>query len=77
METLSSADRSTKSSSLPEIKASELFAVLKEMRGTQDPEVQNLEFVAPPDSAKRAKECRQQGGKESPPFVLGQRNVVL
>jgi Tic22-like family len=64
---------------LPEIKVTELFAVLVEMvsSGRNDPELQNLFFVPPTESSQRAKECIQNGGKEFPPFVLGQRNVIL
>jgi Tic22-like family len=76
---LSSKNNSTTGDELPEIKVTELFAVLVEMvsSGRNDPEIQNLFFVPPTESLQRAKECMQKGGKEFPPFVLGERNVIL
>jgi len=71
---------------LPECKVTELFAVLTAMVTTTTNEnnnnnnnnndLQSVVFVPPPDSARRAKEC-QRRGKGQPPFVLGQRNLVL
>jgi Tic22-like family len=75
-----SSKTTTGGGELPEIKVTELFAVLVEMVSSSagnDPELQNLFFVPPMDSSQRAKECIQKGGKEFPPFVLGQRNVIL
>jgi len=63
---------------VPDVQVSELFAVLGEMvkPGGTDEELKTLVFVPPVGSLDRARECARQGGKE-PPFVLGQRNLVL
>jgi len=59
-----------------ETKVTELFGVLTAMVQSKDEDLKSVVFVAPTDSVQRAKECRKRGGKE-PPFVLGQRNIVL
>lgn len=61
---------------VPETKVTELFAVLTAMVRGQDEDLRSVAFVAPADSAQRAQQCRQKGGR-APPFVLGQRIVVL
>jgi len=63
---------------LPEVKVSELFAVLLEMvrpDGT-DTDLQKLVFVPLPESLTKAKQCQKEGGKASP-FVVGERNIIL
>ena len=68
-----------KGGSSPEIKVSELFAVILEMVRPdfgREPELENLVFVPPTDSLKRRKDCEKSGGKESP-FLIGERIVVL
>lgn len=59
-----------------ETKVTELFGVLTAMVQSKDEDLKGVVFVAPTDSVQRAKECRKRGGK-TPPFVLGQRNIVL
>jgi len=70
---------------LPEPKTTELFALLTALVQQQPPshadnadndELATVVLVAPPDSARRARECAQRGGG-APPFVLGQRILVL
>jgi hypothetical protein len=63
---------------VPEIRATEMFSVLTEMvkPGGNDTDLQSLVFVAPKESAQKAKQCIKAGGKESS-FVVGQRIVVL
>ena len=73
---ISDYKREKKSSDIPEVKVSELFATITEMLrpdGT-DEELRSLVFVAPSDSEKRARQCLK-GEKE--PFRLGERNIVL
>ena len=56
----------------------ELFAVVTEMvrPGGTDDDLKSLTFRAPRESEKRRLECEKRGGK-APPFVLGQRNIIL
>jgi Tic22-like family len=63
---------------LPSVQVTELFAVLTAMvqQSTKDTDLNHIVFVAPPESRQRAQECQRRGGKK-PPFVLGQRNIVL
>ena len=42
----------------------------------QDDELRNLVFMSPRESPAKAKECLKKGGSE-PPFVIGQRIIVL
>jgi Tic22-like family len=43
---------------------------------TNSNDLGSLVLIAPPESAKRAAECRKRGGT-APPLVLGQRNLIL
>lgn len=63
---------------IPEILVTEMFSVLEEMvkPNGNDLDLQSLVFVAPKESAQKAKQCKKAGGKESP-FVVGKRIVVL
>lgn len=65
---------------LPDCQVTELFAVLTAMVSSSDDDdskdLQTVVFVPPADSARRARECQKRGGNQ-PPFVLGQRNIVL
>jgi hypothetical protein len=65
-------------SDMPPILVTELFAVLLELvkPGGTDEELKNLVIMVPKGSLEKAKQCEKLGGKE-PPFVLGQRNLVL
>lgn len=65
-------------SDLPPILVTELFAVLLELvkPGGTDEELKNLVVMVPQGSLEKAKQCEKSGGKE-PPFVFGQRNLVL
>jgi hypothetical protein len=70
------------SSTSPELLVTELFSVLGELvqptRGnaTKEEELRNLVLVPPKESQRKAKECSTKGGK-APPFVIGQRIIVL
>jgi hypothetical protein len=63
---------------LPTILVTELFAVVAKMvePGGSDDDLKALIFVPPAESAQKAKECQRNGGNE-PPFLIGQRNLVL
>ena len=63
---------------LPEILVTELFAVVLEMvkPGGTDEDLKTLAIMPPKGSAQKARQCEKAGGKE-PPFVFGQRNLVL
>lgn len=67
--------RTNPKADLPEPKTSELFSLLQEM-ASNNPDLQNVVFVAPRGSQKSAKDCERKGGK-NPPFVLGERNIIL
>lgn len=62
----------------PPLLVTELFAVLTAMvePGGTDLALLTLVFVPPPDSARYAAQCVRANGA-APPFVLGQRNIVL
>ena len=66
------------SNELPKLMVTELFSVLTEMvrPGGTDNDLKKLVFMEPRDSEKRKDQCNKKGGKE-PPFVLGQRIIVL
>jgi Tic22-like family len=63
---------------MPPILVTELFAVLLELvkPGGTEEELKNLVVMVPKGSLEKAKQCEKVSGKE-PPFVLGQRNLVL
>lgn len=63
---------------LPEILVTELFAVVLAMvqPGGTDEDLKTLTIIPPKGSAQKAQQCEKSGGKE-PPFVFGQRNLVL
>lgn len=60
------------------ISVTELFAVVTELikPGGTDMELKSVVFVTPKGSDQKRKECEKKGGKE-PPFVFGQRNIIL
>lgn len=68
-----------RSPSLPPTKVTELFALLLEMvkPGGTDLDLQNLVFVPPPNSVSAAKACQKRARADAPPFLLGQRNIIL
>ena len=63
---------------MPEILVTELFSVLLEMvkPGGTDEDLKMLTIIPPKGSLQKAQQCKKSGGKE-PPFVFGQRNLVL
>lgn len=65
-----------KNSEPPKVQVTELFRVLTKMveAGGTDQDLTEIVFVAPEESADKAKKCNQ--GKANP-FLLGQRIVVL
>lgn len=67
-----------KSAPLPPTKVTELFAVLLEMvkPGGTDVDLANLVFVPPPTSSAGVRAC-QKRARNAPPFLLGQRNIIL
>ena len=65
-----------KKASYPPVLVTELFAVLSEMVRGGNSDVFNLVLMPPSTSFLHAKECNRQGG-DQPPFVIGQRNLVL
>jgi Tic22-like family len=71
---------SSDSDVLKKIRVSELFAILAELvkPGGTDQELKTVSFVAPVNSMKKAAECERSAKRRGkPPFVVGQRNVVL
>jgi hypothetical protein len=59
---------------------SELFAILAESvkPGGTDQELKTVSLVAPVNNKKKAVECEHSAKRRGkPPFVLGQRNIVL
>ena len=68
----------SKTDELPKLMVTELFSVLTEMvkPGGTNNELKELMFMVPVDSDKRKIQCDKKNGKE-PPFVLGQRIIVL
>jgi hypothetical protein len=42
----------------------------------KDEEIRNVVLVPPKESESRAKECMK-NGRDAPPFVIGQRIIVL
>lgn len=65
-----------KGAEIPKVQVTELFRVLTKMveAGGSDQDLKEVVFVAPEESAKKAKECSRAKGD---PFQLGQRIVVL
>jgi hypothetical protein len=69
-------------STSPELLVTELFSVLGEMvrpttgNAKEDEEIRNVVLVPPKESESRAKECMK-NGRDAPPFVIGQRIIVL
>jgi Tic22-like family len=61
---------------LPPVQVTELFSVLTAMVQSSNDDLNHIVFVAPPESRQLAQECQRRGGKK-PPFVLGQRNIIL
>lgn len=63
---------------LPEVKVTELLSVVTEMvkPGGTDKELISLIFMAPRESATRAKDCERVSKGETP-FMFGQRIIVL
>ena len=66
-----------KQQTLPDCQVTELFALLTAMVQTpKNEDLRHVVLVPPPNSAQRVAQCQRQGGT-APPFVLGQRNIVL
>ena len=64
-------------SALPDCQVTELFALLTAMvQSPKNEDLRHVVLVPPPNSAQRVAQCQRQGGTD-PPFVLGQRNIVL
>jgi Tic22-like family len=65
-----------KGSEPPKVQVTELFRVLTKMveAGGTDQDLKEIVFVAPDESASKAKQCNRGKGD---PFLLGQRIVVL
>ena len=63
---------------LPPVRVTELFALLLEMvqPGGTDKDLQSLVFVPPVSSAAAVQTC-QRDGRRAPPFLIGQRNIIL
>mmetsp|Transcript_7503 Transcript_7503/g.10662 ORF Transcript_7503/g.10662 Transcript_7503/m.10662 type:complete len:372 (-) Transcript_7503:1276-2391(-) len=66
------------STTLPDVRVSELFGVLTEMLrpGGTDEDLKTLVFVPPKGSSKKATACLKKGGNEAP-FLIGKTNIVL
>ncbi len=69
-------NKTNKRQAAPPVLVTQLFAVLGQMVQGGNADVQNLVLVPPLHSLQHAKECIRVGGKQ-PPFVIGQRNLVL
>jgi hypothetical protein len=66
----------------PELLVTELFSVLAELaqptkgNAIEEEELRNLVLVPPKESESKAKECSRRSG-DTPPFIIGQRIIVL
>jgi len=60
--------------SIPEVQVTELVAVLTELVKTGDEDLKKLKLVAPRESEKKKRDCDR---SKEPPFVVGQRIIVL
>jgi hypothetical protein len=70
--------KKNRESQLPEVKVTELSSLIAELvrPGNFDKELKSLVLIPPTGSLEKQKECDKKGGSE-PPFVVGQRIIVL